>query len=160
MNAPVVALLLAVAALVVAPMLAWATAKSTRLESALDGFVFVLVAGVALLHLGPHAIDHGGLTALVGIAAGAVLPVVFGRSGRTRLWVTTALGVLGFHALVEGAAASSHSVRIAGPLYSDAMGSPGTYRGTLIGMLDHNATTITRALGGQAAGYSPQLAER
>ena len=64
------------------------------------------------------------------------------------------------HALVEGAAASSHSVRIAGPLYSDAMGSPGTYRGTLIGMLDHNATTITRALGGQAAGYSPQLAER
>ena len=30
------------------------------------------------------------------------------------------------------------------------MGSPGTYEGTYIGMLDHNATTITRALGGKA----------
>lgn len=62
-------------------------------------------------------------------------------------------------ALIEGAAAAGHSVRIGGSLYSDAMGSPGTYRGTLLGMLDHNATTIARALGGEAAGFSPQLAE-
>jgi manganese/zinc/iron transport system substrate-binding protein len=28
------------------------------------------------------------------------------------------------------------------------MGRPGTYEGTYIGMIDHNATTIARALGG------------
>jgi manganese/zinc/iron transport system substrate-binding protein len=30
------------------------------------------------------------------------------------------------------------------------MGKPGTYEGTYIGMIDHNVTTITRALGGDA----------
>jgi manganese/zinc/iron transport system substrate-binding protein len=29
------------------------------------------------------------------------------------------------------------------------MGAPGTYEGTYIGMIDHNATTIARALGGK-----------
>jgi len=37
-----------------------------------------------------------------------------------------------------------------GELYSDAMGPAGTYEGTYIGMIDHNVTTITRALGGDA----------
>ena len=32
----------------------------------------------------------------------------------------------------------------------DAMGADGTYEGTYIGMLDHNATQISRALGGIA----------
>jgi len=41
-------------------------------------------------------------------------------------------------------------VAIGGTLYSDAMGQPGTYEGTYIGMIDHNVTTITRALGGNA----------
>lgn len=63
-------------------------------------------------------------------------------------------------ALIEGAAAAGQTVRIGGTLYSDAMGAAGTYRGTLIGMLDHNATTIARALGGQAPGFSPELAEK
>jgi manganese/zinc/iron transport system substrate-binding protein len=30
------------------------------------------------------------------------------------------------------------------------MGAPGTYEGTYIGMIDHNATVIARALGGKA----------
>jgi manganese/zinc/iron transport system substrate-binding protein len=30
------------------------------------------------------------------------------------------------------------------------MGKPGTYEGTYQGMLDHNITTIARALGGDA----------
>ena len=30
------------------------------------------------------------------------------------------------------------------------MGEAGSYEGTYIGMIDHNITTITRALGGQA----------
>lgn len=53
-------------------------------------------------------------------------------------------------ALVEGAAAKGHRVVIGGELFSDAMGAPGTYRGTWPGMIDHNVTTIARALGGQA----------
>jgi len=53
-------------------------------------------------------------------------------------------------ALVEGARARGHEVRIGGELFSDAMGAAGTYEGTYIGMIDHNVTTITRALGGTA----------
>lgn len=53
-------------------------------------------------------------------------------------------------ALIEGAAAKGHEVVIGGELFSDAMGAPGTYEGTYIGMIDHNATVITRALGGKA----------
>ena len=30
------------------------------------------------------------------------------------------------------------------------MGAPGTYEGTYIGMMDHNATMVARALGGEA----------
>ncbi|MEL7257044.1 MAG: zinc ABC transporter substrate-binding protein [Pseudomonadota bacterium] len=51
-------------------------------------------------------------------------------------------------ALIEGAAAQGHKVKIGGELFSDAMGQPGTYEGTYIGMIDHNVTTITAALGG------------
>lgn len=57
-------------------------------------------------------------------------------------------------ALVEGARARGHEVRIGGELFSDAMGQPGTYEGTYIGMIDHNVTTIVNALGGEAAGFS------
>jgi manganese/zinc/iron transport system substrate-binding protein len=53
-------------------------------------------------------------------------------------------------ALIEGAAAQGHEVRIGGELYSDAMGVPGTYEGTWVGMIDHNVTTIATALGGTA----------
>ena len=53
-------------------------------------------------------------------------------------------------ALLEGAKARNHQVKIGGELFSDAMGPAKTYEGTYIGMIDHNVTTITRALGGTA----------
>jgi manganese/zinc/iron transport system substrate-binding protein len=53
-------------------------------------------------------------------------------------------------ALIEGAQAQGHQVRIGGELFSDAMGLPNTYEGTYIGMVDHNFTVISRALGGSA----------
>ncbi len=53
-------------------------------------------------------------------------------------------------ALIEGAAARGHQVSLGGTLFSDAMGPAGTYEGTYLGMIDHNVTTIVRALGGQA----------
>ena len=53
-------------------------------------------------------------------------------------------------ALIEGAQAKGHTVAIGGELYSDAMGKAETYEGTYMGMLDHNITLVTRALGGDA----------
>lgn len=64
-------------------------------------------------------------------------------------------------ALIDGAKARGHEVRIGGELFSDAMGAGGTYEGTYIGMIDHNITTIVRALGGQVpeGGMNGQLRE-
>ena len=53
-------------------------------------------------------------------------------------------------ALLEGAKARGHTVKIGGELFSDAMGPAGTYEGTYLGMIDHNVTIITNALGGKA----------
>jgi manganese/zinc/iron transport system substrate-binding protein len=55
-------------------------------------------------------------------------------------------------ALIEGARARGHDVVVGAELFSDAMGAPGTYEGTYIGMIDHNVTAIARALGGEAPG--------
>ena len=57
-------------------------------------------------------------------------------------------------ALVEGAQAQGHQVVIGGTLFSDAMGPEGTYEGTYVGMIDHNVSTIVRALGGVADGFA------
>ncbi|GAB4549245.1 MAG: zinc ABC transporter substrate-binding protein [Phycisphaerales bacterium] len=64
-------------------------------------------------------------------------------------------------ALIEGARARGHEVVIGGELFSDAMGDAGTYEGTYIGMIDHNVTTIARALGGDApsGGMGGKLSE-
>ena len=53
-------------------------------------------------------------------------------------------------ALVGGAGARGHAVAIGGSLFSDAMGEPGSYEGTYVGMIDHNVTTIALGLGGDA----------
>lgn len=64
-------------------------------------------------------------------------------------------------AVVQGAAARGHKVKVGGELYSDALGSTGTYEGTYVGMLDHNFTTVARALGGDVPtrGWKGQLME-
>ncbi|MEM9083918.1 MAG: zinc ABC transporter substrate-binding protein [Planctomycetota bacterium] len=64
-------------------------------------------------------------------------------------------------ALIEGARARGHEVVVGGELFSDAMGDEGTYEGTYVGMIDHNATTIARALGGEApeGGYQGLLSQ-
>ncbi|SHJ52862.1 manganese/zinc/iron transport system substrate-binding protein [Palleronia salina] len=66
------------------------------------------------------------------------------------VFVETSVSDRNIRALIEGAAAEGHEVAIGGELYSDAMGEPGTYRGTYVGMIDSNVTTIARALGGEA----------
>ena len=66
------------------------------------------------------------------------------------VFVETSVSDKNVKALIEGAAARGHKVTIGGELFSDAMGKPGTYEGTYIGMIDHNVTFIARALGGTA----------
>lgn len=66
------------------------------------------------------------------------------------LFVESSVSDRSTRALIEGAAARKHDVRVGGHLYSDAMGPDGTYEGSYIGMIDHNVTSIARALGGEA----------
>jgi len=66
------------------------------------------------------------------------------------VFVESSVSDRAMQALIEGAAARGHYVSIGGELFSDAMGPDGTYEGTWPGMIDHNITTITLALGGTA----------
>ncbi len=66
------------------------------------------------------------------------------------VFVETTVADRNIRALIEGAAAAGHEVVVGGSLFSDAMGAPGTYEGTYVGMIDHNVTTVVRALGGEA----------
>ena len=66
------------------------------------------------------------------------------------VFVESSVSDRNIRALVEGAAAKGHEVVVGGELFSDAMGTEGSYEGTYLGMIDHNTTTITRALGGEA----------
>lgn len=81
------------------------------------------------------------ISALVDMLVQRKIPAVF---------VESSVSDRAIRALIEGAAAQGHDVAIGGELYSDAMGAEGSYEGTWIGMIDHNVTTITRALGGEA----------
>lgn len=90
------------------------------------------------------------IEALVRLLAERRVPAVFAE---------TSVPDRAVQALIEGAAARGHRVRLGGNLFSDAMGRPGTYEGTYEGMMDHNITTIVRALGGNApaAGLNGRL---
>jgi manganese/zinc/iron transport system substrate-binding protein len=67
------------------------------------------------------------------------------------VFVESSVSDRNIRALIEGAAARGHKVVVGGELFSDAMGEDGSYEGTYVGMIDHNATTIARALGGDAS---------
>lgn len=66
------------------------------------------------------------------------------------LFVESSVSERNVRALIEGVSAAGRQVAVGGQLFSDAMGAPDTYEGTYIGMIDHNVTTIARALGGIA----------
>ena len=66
------------------------------------------------------------------------------------VFVESSVSSKNIEALVEGARSKGHDVVVGGELFSDAMGEPGTYKGSYVGMLDHNITLVARGLGGQA----------
>jgi manganese/zinc/iron transport system substrate-binding protein len=75
------------------------------------------------------------------------------------VFVETSVSDRNVRALIEGAAARGHAVVIGGRLFSDALGAPDSYEGSYSGMIDHNVTTIARALGGQppSGGFQGRL---
>lgn len=91
------------------------------------------------------------INALVDFLVQKRIPAVF---------IESSVNSRNIEAVIEGAARRGWKVRIGGTLFSDAMGPSGTYEGTYVGMLDHNATVIARALGGAAPprGFRGQLA--
>jgi manganese/zinc/iron transport system substrate-binding protein len=62
------------------------------------------------------------------------------------VFVETSISPKNIEALVQGAKARGHDVRIGGSLFSDAMGEAGTAQGTYVGMVRHNVTQIVEAL--------------
>jgi manganese/zinc/iron transport system substrate-binding protein len=81
------------------------------------------------------------IEATVDLVVNRKIPAVF---------VESSVSDRNIRAVIEGAARRGHQVRIGAELFSDAMGKPGTYEGTYVGMIDHNVTSIARALGGDA----------
>jgi manganese/zinc/iron transport system substrate-binding protein len=77
------------------------------------------------------------------------------------VFIETTINPRNVEAIINGAADRGHTVVIGGELFSDAMGPSGTYEGTYVGMIDHNVTTIARALGGEAPerGMQGQLSD-
>ena len=80
------------------------------------------------------------MTELVDLLVGRRIGAVF---------VESSVSDRSVRALIEGAAAQGWEVRVGGELFSDAMGAPGTYEGTYLGMIDHNVTVIAGGLGGR-----------
>lgn len=66
------------------------------------------------------------------------------------IFVESSVSQKNIEAVIEGCASRGWTLKVGAELYSDAMGASGTYEGTYIGMMDHNATRIARALGGEA----------
>ncbi len=91
------------------------------------------------------------VNALVDFLVERKLPAIF---------VESSVNSKNIQAVIEGCQSRGVTVKIGGELYSDAMGTGGTYEGTYIGMLDANATRIAHALGGNppARGFRDQLA--
>ncbi|MFP6675599.1 MAG: zinc ABC transporter substrate-binding protein [Pirellulaceae bacterium] len=78
------------------------------------------------------------------------------------IFVESSVSADNIKALIEGAGSKGHNVNVGGELFSDAMGAAGTYRGTYLGMIDHNTTVIALALDGtdvSAGGKDGKLAD-
>lgn len=64
------------------------------------------------------------------------------------IFVESSVSSSHLRAIQEGVASRGGNVIVGGELFSDALGPAGTYEGSYVGMMDHNATVIATALGG------------
>jgi len=65
------------------------------------------------------------------------------------IFVESTLSEKNIRAVIEGAASRGVEVKVGGMLFADSMGKAGTPEGTYAGMIEHNVSTITNALGGR-----------
>jgi manganese/zinc/iron transport system substrate-binding protein len=84
----------------------------------------------------------GDINRLVDLVVDRSIPAVF---------VETSVADRNVTALVEGARARGHALRLGGRLYSDSLGDAASGADTLAGALDANVETIVAALAGEAA---------
>lgn len=101
--------------LLIGPLLVRLLQSSPRAARLLDAFVLVSVGGLIFTHILPHAIAHGGMSALGATVVGLGLPLFSGKlwhGGRRlgqRTTVVLALLALGIHATIDGAALAGQS---------------------------------------------------
>jgi manganese/zinc/iron transport system substrate-binding protein len=78
------------------------------------------------------------------------------------IFIESSVSQKNIEAVIEGCGSRGWTLKIGAELYSDAMGDPGDYEGTYIGMMDHNATRIAIALGGEAPekGWQGKLSDK
>lgn len=105
-----VLLLLSIAVLILGPVAYGAGGRQRAFLGAVDGFVFVAIAGLVLLAILPDALSHGGWSAAVFLVAGGLGPTVSerishaaGHRGHTLALVLGLIGI-GVHGMLDGAA--------------------------------------------------------
>ena len=103
-------LALSLVALALGPLLYAACQKRDLIRSALDGLLFVTIAGIVVVYIIPEVIEVAGLLALVFLAAGVVTATLVERrpdigSGDRYSWIIllAALGLV-IHAVMDGIA--------------------------------------------------------
>ncbi len=84
-------------------------------------------------------VDPARANLVVRFAVGRKVPVIFSES---------TVPLMGIETLKIALADSGLETEIAGPLYSDGLGPPGTPEGTYVGMMRYNIETIVSAFGG------------
>lgn len=63
------------------------------------------------------------------------------------VFIESSVGTKPVEKLQEGVVAAGHDLELAPAIFSDSTGPADRFEGTYIGMIDHNVTTIARALG-------------
>ncbi|MCL1077136.1 metal transporter [Parashewanella spongiae] len=97
-------------ALLIGPLCYRFLASGTGLQKGLDGFIFVALGGLVLIHILPELLEHGGWLSLVFIVIGLWGPTaserLFHRYSEVTHNITLVLGVLGLllHTLTDGGA--------------------------------------------------------
>lgn len=107
-----VGLVMALIGLLVGPFAHSLLGPTARLRALIDGLALVVVLGLCVLELLPHALADGGLWAVAVIALAVLAPVLLHRLPQGRRSVVGLLGVaLLLHELIDGAALAVGAAR-------------------------------------------------
>lgn len=130
-------------------------AERRTLVTAHDAFAYygraygLEVAGIQGISTESEA-SIADIRATADLIASAGVPAVF---------VESTVNPRTMQAVIDAVRQRGGAVAVAGELYSDAMGEPGTAAGTYVGMIHANTRAIVRALGGTPPPLPPALAD-